>query len=262
MFQYIGILLNDKRLMSMTNVIGDTLEDPWKLEGISRKKLKCVMTPKLYGSSQSSKELWTDNKMAYENKDVELVAEELKTGAFGLANSFKDFIINNCKPKSVMKINIGKDEFDIRCNKFRNVGDKIKAYKIWDSVNQTYDIILHTDTHKVADLEQFRRFQVTLLIHNLDSQVMDNIMVKVMDKHGWAIPIHDAAIVSPAAASDIRTWYNEELLYIYNNRKDILNKFFKSIGVSACSADAWQKVANKVVPFKGNLEEEFSMPLK
>ena len=47
MLQYMGILLNDKRLMEMTNVIGDTLQDPWKLEGMSRLMLKTAATPML-----------------------------------------------------------------------------------------------------------------------------------------------------------------------------------------------------------------------
>ena len=47
MLQYIGILLNDKRLMEMTNVIGDTLQDPWKLACMSRNMLKKAATPML-----------------------------------------------------------------------------------------------------------------------------------------------------------------------------------------------------------------------
>ena len=47
LLQYMGVLLNDKRLMEMTNVIGDTLEDPWKLEGMSRLMLKTAATPML-----------------------------------------------------------------------------------------------------------------------------------------------------------------------------------------------------------------------
>lgn len=47
MLQIIGILTNDKRLMEMTNVIGDTLQDPWKLEGMNRNMLKKALTPML-----------------------------------------------------------------------------------------------------------------------------------------------------------------------------------------------------------------------
>ena len=262
MCQIIGVLLNDKRLMEMTNVIGDTLEDAWKVEGISRKKLKCVMTPKLYGSSQSPEVLWKKGKLKFTAKDVKLVNKELQIGAFGLANTFKDFIISNCNPKPEMEIKIGNDEFSISCNKFRNVGEKQKAYRIWDSVDKQYSTILHTDTKKVPDLDQFRLYTVTLLIHNLDSQIMDAVAGKVMDKYGWAIPVHDAILCGPQAAADVRTWYNEELLKIHNNRKTILKDFFKSIGVNALSTEDWEKLKSKVVPFTGDLKSEFSMPLK
>lgn len=262
MCQIIGILLNDKRLMEMTNVIGDTLEDAWKVDGIGRNKLKCVMTPKLYGSSQTAEGLWKKNKMSYTDKDSELVNRELLNGAFGLANSFKDFIINNCTPKATMEISIGDDKFGISCNKFRNVGEKTRAYKIWDSIDEQYNILLHTDTKKVADLEQFRLYMMTLLVHNIDSQIMDKLVESLMDKYGWGISIHDAVVCSPAAASDVRTWYNEELLNLHTNREHILKGFFRSVGINATHSEEWAKVKSKVVPFTGDFETELSMPLK
>ncbi len=164
MLQYIGILLNDKRLMTMTNVIGDTLEDPWKLEGMSRLKLKKAATPMIYGSSQSCHELWQDNKMPYTSEDIALYSKEMAEGAFGIANMLKEFIINNANPKAVMKVRIWDEEFEISCNRYKNVGEKVKAYKIWDSASNVYKIVLHMDTVKVPDLEQFRRFFMTLLV--------------------------------------------------------------------------------------------------
>ena len=47
MLQYMGLLLGDTRLLEMTNVIGDTLQDPWKLEGMPRLMLKKAATPML-----------------------------------------------------------------------------------------------------------------------------------------------------------------------------------------------------------------------
>lgn len=164
LLQYMGILLNDRRLMEMTNVIGETLEDPWKLDGMSRFMLKTAATPMLYGSSQTCSDLWSKAKLKYTAADVELYSKEMLTGPFGLVNMLKEFIINNCKPKSSMEVSIGDDEFDISCNRFRNVGEKTKAYKIWDSIDKQYNVLLHTDTKKVPDLEQFRRYFVTLLI--------------------------------------------------------------------------------------------------
>ncbi len=93
MLQYIGILLNDRRLMEMTNVIGDTLQDPWKLEGMSRNMLKKAATPSLYGSSKTCNELWKQNGIKYTPENVALYNKEMAEGPFGVANMFKEFII-------------------------------------------------------------------------------------------------------------------------------------------------------------------------
>jgi hypothetical protein len=74
-----------------------------------------------------------------------------------------------------------------------------------------------------------------------------------MEKYGWGIPIHDAFLVSPAAALDTRKWYAEELDKIHRDRKEILRDYFKSIGISSAAADQWEKLRAKVVPFEGEL---------
>jgi len=260
LLQIVGVLLNDKRLMNMTNVIGDTLEDAWKVKGISRSHIKTAMTAKLYGSSKTPESLWKKNKIAYTAKEAMTVTNEIRSGAFGLANAFKDFIISNCHLKPAMEIKIGTEEFGISCNKFRNVGEKTKAYKIWSSEEKQYNTILHTDTKKVPDLEQFRLYTVTLLIHHLDSHIMDSVVSKVMDKYQWAIPVHDAIIVSPAAAEDVRKWYGEELKLIHTNRDPILSGFFKSIGITAVAKERWDKLKSMIVPLEDDLQ--ISMPLK
>lgn len=254
LLQYMGILLNDRRLMEMTNVIGDTLEDPWKLKGMSRRTLKTAATPMLYGSAKSCTDLWKAAKIKFTDKHTKLYNKEMSDGPFGLVNQFKDFLISSCNPKASMEVEIGTDEFGISCNRFRFVGEKTKAYKIWDSNDQTYNMVLHTDTKKVPDLEEFRRFFVTLLIHNLDSQVADNVSAKVKAKYEWVIPIHDAFLVSPAAAADVRVWYSEELNKIHANRKQILADYFKSIGITNAAKTKWEKIQSKVVPFEGEFD--------
>lgn len=251
MLQYEGILLGDKRLMEMTNVIGATLDDPWKLEGMGRTMLKKAATPMLYGSSQPCHGLWQDAGIEYTQDDIELYTKEMADGPFGLANLLKEFIINNSAPKSEMKVHIGNEKFDISCNRFRNVGEKTKAYKAWDSVDKEYRVVLHTDTKKIPDLKQFKRYFMTLLVHNLDSQVADAVIGKVMDKYGWGIPIHDAFIVSPAAAADTRKWYAEELTKIYNSREEILKNYFKSIGITGAAIEQWDTLKSKIVPYEG-----------
>ena len=254
MLQYEGVLLGDKRLMEMTNVIGDTLEDPWKLEGMSRLMLKEAATPMLYGSNQACNELWRNAGIEYNDDDIELYTNEMASGPFGLANLLKEFIINNVSPKAEMSVNIGSEKFKISCNHFRNVGVETNAYKAWDSVDKKYSVVLHTDTTKVPDLKQFKRFFMTLLVHNLDSQVADTVIGKTMDKYGWGIPIHDAFIVSPAAASDVREWYAEELTSIYENRKTILANYFKSIGITGAAMEQWETLKSKIVPFEGEFK--------
>lgn len=253
MLQYEGLLLGDKRLLDMTNVIGDTLNDPWKLEGMSRKMLKCAATPMLYGSSQACHQLWQDKGLDYTADDVALYMKEMADGAFGVANLLKEFIINNSAPKATMKVKIWNEEFEISCNRFRNVGEKTKAYKIWDSIDGRYNVVLHTDTKKVPDLDQFKRYFMTLLVHNLDSQVANAVAGKIAEKYGWIIPIHDAFLISPAAAVDCRKWYAEELAKIYRDRKQILRDYFKSIGITAAALDQWETVKSKVVPLEGDL---------
>jgi len=254
MLQYEGLLTGDKRLLEMTNVIGETLQDPWKLEGMPRLMLKKAATPMLYGSSQTCYQLWQNNGISYTADDIERYTREMADGPFGVANLLKEFIINNASPKAEMKVKIWNEEFDVSCNRFRNVGEKTKAYKIWDSIDERYNIVLHTDTKKVPDLQQFKRYFMTLLVHNLDSQVANTVIGKVMNKYGWGIPIHDAFIVSPAAAADVRRWYAEELEKIYNDRKQILAGFFKSIGITSAAQSQWEDLQKKIVPYEGEFK--------
>jgi len=216
--------------------------------------LKKAATPMLYGSSQTCYQLWQNNGISYTADDIERYTREMADGPFGVANLLKEFIINNASPKAEMKVKIWNEEFDVSCNRFRNVGEKTKAYKIWDSIDERYNIVLHTDTKKVPDLQQFKRYFMTLLVHNLDSQVANTVIGKVMNKYGWGIPIHDAFIVSPAAAADVRRWYAEELEKIYNDRKQILAGFFKSIGITSAAQSQWEDLQKKIVPYEGEFK--------
>jgi hypothetical protein len=252
MLQYMGLLTGDSRLLNMTNVIGETLEDPWKLEGMPRQMLKKAATPMLYGSSKSCHQLWQDNKIPYTQEDITLYNKEISNGPFGVANLLKEFIINNASPKTDMTVKIWNEKFSISCNRYRNKGVKTKAYKVWNTPTNSYKTVLHTDTEVVPDLKQFKRYFMTLLVHNLDSQVANTVIGKVMDKYGWGIPIHDAFLVSPAAAVDVRKWYSEELVKLYENRKQILTDFFNSIGITSAASNQWNTLLSKVVPITGD----------
>ena len=149
------------------------------------------------------------------------------------------------------------ETFTIECNRYKNVGDTTTKYDIYDTITHSVRRITHTSTRKEADLEQFRRYFVTLLIHNLDSQVANRVIAKVMHKYNWGIDIHDAFIIHPNAARDTRRWYASELTSIYHNRHTILSDYFQSIGIGAEAQAHWDRVMSLVQPvsgaFKANL---------
>lgn len=249
MLSHEGLLLGDKRLLEMTNTsYTGILNDPWKFDGIGRTMFKHAATPMLYGSSRSASDLWTNNGHKYTLQQLNAYNKELANGALGLANDFKEFLIRWVKPKANMTINVYEDTFEIECNRFRNVGEITVNYDIYDSIDNRINRINHTKTKRVPDLEQFRRWFVTGLIHSIDSQVMDFVMEKLMSQYQWGIDIHDAIICTPQAASDVRNWYAEELQIIYDNRETILNKYFKSIGIGAEALEDWKHLMSKVVP--------------
>ena len=253
MLQYIGILLNEKRLLAMTNIVGDTLVDPWACDGMSRKMFKSAATPQLYGSSKACHELWQDRKMPYTFEQVQIYNQQLTTGPLGIANSFKEFLISNVKPKATMTVDIDGEQFTIECNRFRQLGELTKAYDIYDTPTKSVPRIMHTTTHAVPDLDRFRRYFVTLLIHNLDSQVADRISAKIMDKYGWGMDIHDAFLINPEAADDVRMWYAQELEGIHARRQTILTNYLTSIGIGSEAQTQWQSLVARIQP----LEDEF-----
>lgn len=250
MLQYIGLLLNDTTLCTRTNLIGTDLQDPWAFEGMPRAQFKHAATPRLYGSSRACHELWNDLNHPYSLDQVRAFNTELASGPLGLADQFKEFIINNVKPTAKMRVRIWNEEFDIECNRFRNVGEETIRYDIYDTQTHSIRRICHTRTKRMPDLQQFRRYFVTLLIHNLDSQVANRVIGKVMDKYGWGIDIHDAFLVSPMAAADVRRWYAEELNTIYTDRETILANYFTSIGIGAEAQGNWNRLKQMVKPMQ------------
>lgn len=248
MLQYLGVLLNDKRLCTMTNLLASELNDPWAILNIPRNAVKAVATPRLYGSSKASHELLKSKKIVLDLDQLQALNLEIATGALGLADQFKEFVINNVKPQEHMKVQIWNEEFEIECNRYRNVGEETLKYDIYDTDLNRIRQIHHTTTKRVPDLDQFRRYFVTLLIHNLDSQAGNYVMSCLMAKYGWGIDIHDAFICNPEAAEDVRTWYAEFLNKIWHDREIILANFFKSIGIGPEAQTKWNAVQSMVVP--------------
>ena len=225
--QFVGALLNEERLLDQTNVIGKELKDIWTIDGLSRLQVKKAMTPRIYGSTASPVALWKKNKLDYKRDQAKIVEKELYHGALGVANDFKDFIINNVDPKPEMVVNVFGENFSIYCNRYHKLGEYTKPYVGWDTNSREFRVIKHTHTKNIADLDQFRRYFVTLLIHNLDSQVADRIAGAI----SWVIPIYDAFLVHPNDAKEVRRLYSNELFAISENREVILRDYFNSIGI-------------------------------
>ena len=250
MLQIQGALLNHKPFLEMTNVIGDTLQDAWSFNeaGITRNQFKKAMTPRLYGSSQSCSTLWTQNKIEWNIQQVKAFDKEITSGAMAVADKFKEFIIANVQPKEEMTVKIWNEVFNIYPNRFKSVGDYTVKYDIYDSRLKAVRSIYHTHTKQVADLEQFKTYFVTLLIHNLDSQLADYIELNT----DWCLAIYDAFIAHPADAEQIELAYCSFMKKLHTNRKVILKDFFDSVGITTKSKQ-WADLQMVIKP----LEEEF-----
>lgn len=254
MLQIEGVLLNHAPFLDMTNVIGDELKDAWAFYGVSRNMFKKAMTPMLYGSSKSVRELWQQNAIKYTTTQVRAVEKELKHGNMAVANMFKEFIINNVQPTPTMQVKVWGEEFTIECNRFKSVGDYTKRYNIYDTESNCVVSVYHTHTKQEADLVQFRRYFITLLVHNLDSQIADKISTNI----SWIIPIHDAFITHPNDGSKVESVYCTYLNKLFNERDVVLSEYFSSIGIDSKASTQWTALKSKCVPVNNVFEAQAS----
>lgn len=249
-----GVLLNDYNMCNETNVLNSShLLDVWS-KGMPRKQFKTASTPLLYGSTQECTTLWRKKRIEYTAEHIELHRKELASGVLGLANDFKDYIIDNVTPQPEMQVHIWNEQFTVYCNKYRSLGDYMKKYPIYDTASDSVLTINHTHTRRIPDLEQFRRYFVTLLVHNLDSQLAD----RVANEIDFCLPIYDAFIVMPIDAVQTRTIYAQGLDAIHTDRDTILQNYFDSIGIKrTVGADKqWRRLQSRITPitdFKAQL---------
>lgn len=167
MLSYIGALLGDERLLTMTNslVVDGKLNDAWStVLGVPRNAVKKRFTPSLYGSMQTARTLLERAKYSKEEIEeyIPLINAEENNGAFGLASMFKELIIKHVKTEEVMNVVIGDDEFEITCNKWRKLGDHREWYVFPTSTGEK--MVPHYVTKSTPDLVAFKRYFVTLLI--------------------------------------------------------------------------------------------------
>ena len=230
-----GVLLNDKALLNATNVINDNdIQDAWNYQGITnRDSLKAVLTPALYGSSETEAGLLSHRNIEVEPSQMKLLKQARRSGKYASAMKLKDALISNARPQAKMILDTYYDQFTVECNKYRNVGVSKKAYIAWNSKDKKFKTFFNMKTNQVPDLARFRLFFATSLIHNLDSVLMDHI---VNTAH-WSIPIHDAYLALPSAVTVLRNRAVDKLNEFRTDRKHILNHYRNSIGAVGPKAD-------------------------
>lgn len=145
-------------------MLGTELTDAWDIKGIQDRNQAKVIMRTIYGSSASCEDMWKAKHIKFTAEDVAAYNQALVNGEIAVGDRFSKFIINNVKPQETMQVKIGKDKFTIECNRYRNIGETTKIYDLWDTHSESIPRIHHTDTVKVPDLDQFRRYFVTLLI--------------------------------------------------------------------------------------------------
>ena len=216
----IGLLLGHSDYIDHTKYM-------WQIDGLSKLHVKYAQTPYVFGSSSPIAKLWAKNGVEFTNSQLLTMRKEQVHGRFAVANKLKDIIIKHAQPTESIVLHSMKEHYLVECNRYTYVGDTTKQYVVYDSVAKVMKIITHTTTNKIPDLKQFKRYFMTGLIHNLDSQMM-NYMVKSVS---WVLPIHDAGLVRINEAETFRDSAVEYMNLIYANRKDILLNYFKSINL-------------------------------
>lgn len=245
---FIGLLLGHRPFLERCNMIGNKLQDAWHHPIITnRKQFKTIMRS-CYGSRKTAAEMWTEMKIPYTGDEVKAFNYELIYGELAVANAFKNFLIEESNPKEVMDLEVWNQTAKTYCNRYKHVGEKTIRYDFYDTQTDSVRRITNTTVRKVPDLNSFRRYFPTGLIHALDSQVMDRCVDYIIDKHGWCLSIHDALLVSPETATPARQKYASILEEVYENRKEILTKYMRSIGVKPAAIKRWKKVEELVVP--------------
>ena len=254
-----GLLLNHKPFMERTNMIGNTIGDAWKHDVITNRiQFKTIMRV-CYGSGMSPDQMWKDMDIKFNTKEVQAFEDELEDGEVAVANKFKNFIIGHVKPKEKMLLKIDNESFKVECNKHFNIGETTNQFDFYDTYSNSIKRIHNTKTVKKPDLSSFKRFFVTALVHNLDSQVEDNTVSAVYDAYNWVIDIHDAMVLCCEATDYAKDVYcqgnsSEEpsLKRIYDERNNILSVYFKSVGINASALPDWKSdVQSHVDKYEG-----------
>lgn len=230
-----SVLTNNHEILNQVNLINpSTNNDAWTVDYCSRLHVKSAITPRLYGSSAAPRDLWNKEELEFTEDQVNSINNELLNGRFKSANEFKDFIITNVNPSEKMKVKIWNDEFLIQCNKFKWQATSIKKYLAFNSSNTGNNVkYIKREVALVPDLEQFKRYFATLLVHCCDSQIADHICNNL----DWVISNHDAWLIHPNNIPKLKKIYLDKLYELYINRHSVLKNYFKSIGIEYQNMD-------------------------
>ena len=237
MLQIMGALTNNHNYLKATNVIGDTYSDAYHVEGLPRKHVKIAMIPRLYGSSAEFTKLWDNEGLKYTKAYTNIMEEALTNGFYKAADTFKDYIIKSSKvhpaefPSLYSKriVQIFNEKLALVCNKVQE--DMFASFNVplfcgYNKFGKA-ETKMYTFSRAVyPNTSGMERVFVTLLIHNLDSQIANAVCLKMSNyKDVVIVPVHDAFITDPNYCTVIKETYRDELFKIYKNRKEILSKY-------------------------------------
>lgn len=231
--QVVGSLTNEERLLTRTNVIGDKLTDPWYIQSTRRAAAKSAGTPTFYGSSQSVVSLIRKAGLETNKEEIKAIRKEFATGGLAIMKQFKDAIIQNYNNHApTITVNIWNDSFEIEVNKFKPAGAEIIVTEAWNG--KKYIQSFTREPIMVPDYKYMKLFWATCIVHNLDSQCVDNIATIIPE---WMLTIHDAIITAPGTAKRCRYMYASQLKQINTARNKIIKDFRHSIGATTMKAD-------------------------
>ena len=233
--QMFGTLINCHSFLYGTNLAYDgQLHDIWTQPNLTRNQVKKFLTPQFYGSSASAESCWDKNDIPYTDHDIHVATELLFDSQFTHALEFRDFIIENVNPQPTMQVHILNEKFKVYCNRFKWNQTERKDYYVYSNDYNVGKIRKITrEVECIPDLKRFKRYFITCLCHNLDSQVANNIALNL----DYVLPNHDAFIIHPNDAVKCRSLYVKNMSTIYRNRHIILSNYFKSIGITKQFAD-------------------------
>ena len=251
----IGLLLGLEDLLERTNyLVEDGLKSPWRSE-LEKK----AVTPFIYGSQASFQKLWRKNGLDFSDSniaEVKVQAQELTEGVFG---KLKKLILSS-RPGERQNV-FTTEAWTVQASKkyYQPTGRvTVKKVKYYNPTKDE-DCVLerHTPQSKLLP-EQFARFFLSGLIHNVDSILIDSVITSAISNGvEWMLDIHDALLVHPNDAGVVRECHREASQNILNNGCTIVRKYLVSLGVS-------QEDINELLSyerFSGELPKE-GLPLK